>query len=563
MLLPHNSHSARRDSLIVPRYVALTRWKRAEEDNNADSKKTAMITVAIVVIAILAVSITIFVGLRILRKKQVAPKYLPTNGLKSRWRRWTSPKHKYQQPIDGERELTPSLHITRSQRDRHSSLSLARSAENLRDLGTEGEVTAGARSRSADPASSNDAGVDRNTSVRSVMTLPAYNPDPREHETVIGRAGERGGIDVVIEYPETMEEEEDRRDNEMESLYQIRRARRQEASDREERRRLRREARARGDWAEVERLRIQSRQRADSSATEEVTSAALIAEHQAATRTRERRVSSVQYADLGVARHDGSRVRGNSMNSFDSDNRPLLDSAASISGQSIHSRPISSRALQVETGRSFTHHRSPSATSVLSYSDAGTDDESFHNINIDQPAPTLRTSSNGTDFEIVNLNGGGPPQGTRSRASSASNRTFSPSFLTPLQTPGLPQEGSSDLGDSRIPIPIEDPPNYDGLGWENEEAPPYESPIRTRRPELPSLNAAAARQSSGTQERLDMGADSGVRSVSISPAGTPRTRSRSPGARGDAPRLPRMNSLPAIEVEMVSPIVEPGQRAER
>ncbi|KAK3068930.1 hypothetical protein LTS18_000474, partial [Coniosporium uncinatum] len=215
-------------------------------------------------------------------------------------------------------------------------LNLQRSSDNL------GQSNRDAESGNANNRNST-AGVDRNTSVRSVMTLPAYNPNPREHETVIAREGERGGIDVVISFPETVEEEEDRRDQEMESLYQIRRARREEAAAREERRRLRREARARGDWAEVERLRLESMMRADNTARagagagELESSQALIAEHQAATRQRERRVSSVQYADLGVARHDGSRVRANSTNSVDSDNRPLLDSAASISGQTMNS----------------------------------------------------------------------------------------------------------------------------------------------------------------------------------------------------------------------------------
>ncbi|KAF2785605.1 hypothetical protein K505DRAFT_6412, partial [Melanomma pulvis-pyrius CBS 109.77] len=93
------------------------------------------------------------------------------------------------------------------------------------------------------------AGVDRNTSVRSVMTLPAYSPAARENEQILGREGERGGIDTVLEFPETNDDEEQRREGEMESLYQIRLARRREAAEREERRQARREARARGDTA--------------------------------------------------------------------------------------------------------------------------------------------------------------------------------------------------------------------------------------------------------------------------------------------------------------------------
>jgi hypothetical protein len=91
----------------------------------------------------------------------------------------------------------------------------------------------------------NAAGVDRNTSVRSVMTLPPYSYAPRDHERVLAREGERGGMDNVVELPENGDDEERQREEEMESLYQIRLARRVEATDREARRQARREARAR------------------------------------------------------------------------------------------------------------------------------------------------------------------------------------------------------------------------------------------------------------------------------------------------------------------------------
>ena len=111
----------------------------------------------------------------------------------------------------------------------------------------------------------------------------------------------------MVEHPETAEEEEGRREEEMESLYQIRLQRRQEIADREARRQERRDARARGDQATLERLRQESTLRAqerDLSGT-----AAMIAEHQ--SKSRERRVGSVSYAELGVARHDGTRIRAN------------------------------------------------------------------------------------------------------------------------------------------------------------------------------------------------------------------------------------------------------------
>jgi len=176
----------------------------------------------------------------------------------------------------------------------------------------------------------NAAGVDRNTSIRSVMTLPAYSSAARENERVLAREGERAGMDNVIELPETVEDEERQREEEMESLYQIRLARRIEAADREARRQARREARARGDVQALADIRRRAEEAADLSVSQ-----MLIAEHQTRTRTREQRVSSVAYGDLGVARHDGTRIRANST---ESDNRPLLDSAASFSGQSGRSR---------------------------------------------------------------------------------------------------------------------------------------------------------------------------------------------------------------------------------
>ena len=107
---------------------------------------------------------------------------------------------------------------------------------------------------------------DRNTSVRSVITLPAYNATLNPSERLIAREGERAGVDTVIEFPETAEEEEARREEDMEALYQIRQVRRQEIEEREERRRDRQAARTAGDWARLEQLRLQSQLRARARA---------------------------------------------------------------------------------------------------------------------------------------------------------------------------------------------------------------------------------------------------------------------------------------------------------
>ncbi|KAF2856658.1 hypothetical protein T440DRAFT_5330 [Plenodomus tracheiphilus IPT5] len=282
-------------------------------------------------------------------------------------------------------------------------------------------------------SSTNAAGVDRNTSVRSVMTLPAYSPAVRDNERVLAREGERGGIDSVVELPETLDEEEQQREHEMESLYQIRLARRVEAADREARRQARRDARARGDVQALADIRRRAEEAADLSVSQ-----MLIAEHQNRTRSRDRRVSSVAYGDLGVARHDGTRLRANSS---ESDNRPLLDSAASISGQSGRSHGYTGNTLDLTD----SHQRGLSVTSISPSFDS---DYDF----ADASRTNSRSNGNSDDFEVVPLH----PETSHSSGSGAAS----------------PQ----------LEIPREDAPAY-------EDPPNYESPISSRAPQLPSIDA--------------------------------------------------------------------------
>lgn len=177
----------------------------------------------------------------------------------------------------------------------------------------------------------------RGQSIRSIITLPSYSRLPKEEEQVIAREGEREGMDMVVEFPETNEEEENRREEEMESLYQIRLRRREELADRDERRRLRREARAAGDTARLQQLSRDSLAAREANTTRPSASA-MLAEHQ--NRGRHRRISSVTYADIGHVRHDGSRIRANSN---DSDQRPLLDTARQ-STQSIFTMQSQARS---------------------------------------------------------------------------------------------------------------------------------------------------------------------------------------------------------------------------
>jgi len=299
------------------------------------------------------------------------------------------------------------------------------------------------------------------------MTLPEYraiaNPDK---ERTIAREGERGGMDVVIEFPETQDEEEARREQHMQTLYEIRLAR---TADREERR-ARREARRRGERVPSNisaRLRTpsgsapqtlgggvssllnveagdspRSSTPAISSRVQDVlasrsasTLAALIAEPEA-------RLPQVTYADIGVARPDGSRVRGSSVGS---DQRVLLGDAATMGNS--HSRQSSSGSINT-IPYNHGHARSASALSSTTYATA------YPNASTPSIARTTRRGSSDS-FQSVQLHGH--------------------------------RRQSSDLTDMR------DPPEYDRLQF--EEAPPYESPVGTRL-ELPPLTPAATRRSS-------------------------------------------------------------------
>lgn len=389
------------------------------------------------------------------------------------------PKGNYSSRLQ-ENSSVPTLHA------RSETRSARNSAFNLPDV----------ERAEAQETTQNGAGaeVDRHTSVRSVMTLPAYSRSVRETEQILGREGDRDGIDIVIEQPETVDEEEERREEEMESLYQIRLQRRREIADREARRRERRDARSRGDHETLRRLHEESSQRVQER--EEGGTRAMIAEHN--SRSRDRRVSSVSYAELGVARHDGTRIRANSSES----DRPLLDSAASIGGGTI--RPWSTN----DSSSLHTHHRNYSTSSVISLSETETEND----------IPFGRA---GADFEVVQMN-----QSSHSRNTSRNNQTAASSRSRASSNAGNgppPIDTSVDLGEAQIPSA--DPPSYDSAGF--EEAPPYTSPIEERDP------AAQQRQSRPISQ--------------VTPS------SATPSASG-APTLPDISRLPSIRIGHATPV---------
>jgi len=374
-------------------------------------------------------------------------------------------------------------------------------------------------------------GVDRNTSVRSVMTRPAYHQSDRQNEQVLGREGERGGIDVVIEFPETVDEEEQRREEEMEALYQVRLARRGENEEREERRRLRREARERGDYVALR--EIQARARASSSASTGRSVEELRAEHDRIKKERQRAVSSVSYADLGVARHDGTRLRANSE---ESERTGLLGDAESIAASSHY------------------HRRDRSASSVLS----------IDTMYSDLPSPGL----------------------TRSRGNSRASRPESPlrRMSVQSQTEGTPTENGGRAGSSPEIIDHEDFPPHSPPGYENilldtprdehphhaEPPPDYMSPVLARGEQSPTVerditnmertDTLSTRRTSATHvaqlmaDRRTSSSGSGDLAASRNPMGDRRT-SRGLGGIPQLPSL-RLASLPSIQVDPGSPAVE-------
>ncbi|KAI5803880.1 hypothetical protein EDC01DRAFT_476874 [Geopyxis carbonaria] len=261
---------------------------KAQHRRNLDGttyRQNQALIIAVIFVGLIVFLFLTYLLLRCIRRRNnEPPKFFP-EPLKKRWRAWRPGT--YTSPGNN----TPRLPSTRS---RHRN---------------QGQ------------------GVSRVESIRSIMTLPEYRPVPApDRERTIGREGERGGIDVVIEFPETIDEEEDRREEHMQALYEIRLARQLErAAERES-----------GDLS----ASLNAARRPGSSTSggpaddpnrPASSTASLIAALQS-VQEREQRMSQVSYASVGVTRPDGTRVRP----STDSD-RPLLETSAPMGTSSIRS----------------------------------------------------------------------------------------------------------------------------------------------------------------------------------------------------------------------------------
>ena len=356
------------------------------------------------------------------------------------------------------------------------------------------------------------------------MTLPPYRPRALEGESVLGREGERDGIDVVVEMP-TAEADEDLREEEMDTLYQIRLARRRHQEERDERREARRSARARGDRAALETIRQQSRSATTDNPRE---LERLRAEHTRAQEQRQCAISSVSYADLGVARHDGTRIRANSN---ESERMGLLSDAASIGASGR-----SPSALSQNFPRPDAHQRGHSASSVLSINTTHSDDLGQQ---LQEPAP-----------------------GSRSRTSSISRAGSSPELIDAAE---------ADMGEGSLPS--HSPPGYDEVSL--NDLTPQQSRTESPYPEPPPDYSAASGPTETRNKRLsahvaDVAAEASTADAdatsSTVPDATDGEVSRSSsndrqGSRSTARVIPQLPSLRLAQLPQI--VIEPSSAVPR
>lgn len=276
------------------------------------------------------------------------------------------------------------------------------------------------------------------------------------------------------------------REDEMESLYQIRLARREQISNRDERRRLRAEARASGDALPLREFESRTRASSNGATVEE-----LRAHHVEMRERRQRAVSSVSYHDLGVARHDGTRVRANSQ---ESERIGLLSDAASID-----------RSIRSPSAIHVRHHSSGSVMSFESVSD--------------MPSPGIPRSGATT-----------PRLGHHNRAGS------SPEII-----------GEADLGDQSVGQ--HSPPEYDEVSLDDFRS-RAGTPVNLNEP--PPEYSGRNDAQSWTGNLADRVTDGDLSSASnVSPTDTGADRPVSSRGVGGTPQLPslRIGQLPQIVVE--------------
>lgn len=473
-----------------------------------------------VIIIVIVVVICLYLFLRLYRARNAEPKYLP-KPLKKLWSKWdvtTTSNAKYARTGEAD-----DGHFNRRMRQRTAQDDLN---DTLQDISVAQRLANG-------PPNPQD-GVNRNTSVRSVMTLPAYRPNATDTEQVLGREGERGGIDTVVELP-TAEDEEALREEEMAALYQIRLARRRQIAERDARREERRLARERQDHRALAEIRERARVAAEN-AHREVDG--LRESHDAVKESRTRAVSSVSYADVGVVRADGTRLRANSN---ESERMGLLSDAGSIA--------LSTR----ESRASLQHRRAPSGHSVMSIDTLGSNAGGAGSA---AGSPGLLTGHHSRTSSRGGL-GGSYSMATVPRSGSAMSQRAGSS-------PELIDAAEADIGDSDMPGPS--PPGYDDVSLEEitpamshqSAASGRNSPYNEPPPEYTSPTATETRQKRLSAQMADLAAGQQQQQH----LNTPETQAESSQGRrgsrgvGGIPQLPslKLSRLPQIVIEPSSAI---------
>lgn len=268
----------------------------------------------------------------------------------------------------------------------------------------------------------------------------------------------------------------------MNTLYQIRLARRRQMAEKDELRRQQNEARRRNDSGTLADIRARSRAAINASELDE-----LPREVSRIQGTRQRSVSRVSYADLGVARPDGTRIRANSK---ESERMELLSDAASIALSSQSCAP--SLAL---------HRRHRSASSLESV------DSDF--------LPSISAVSRGA------LQSEGPTPGGAARAGRNAEHV------------------EEDLGEATIP-----PPDYNDSSPNRDEEPARSfTPLYGPPPDYPGrFRPVAETSDSVARPAAQRGLEAGL-AASVKPQAGRRS--------GGIPQLPslRVSGLPAIVVE--------------
>ncbi|KAK6538700.1 hypothetical protein TWF694_010274 [Orbilia ellipsospora] len=275
--------------------------------------QSGIVITIVAIIGIVIASFVFYIILKSLRVRYKDPKYLPGSWLKKKWTNWD----------------VMGYHAT----------------ENGAGGSNQARINRVARSRANIEI---NRALDRQNSVRSVITLPPYREMAEmDLERTIGREGERDGLDTITQFPETADEEEARREERMQAMYELRLQRRAQRAAREARERGRDgsvtsltsttnassqnnngNGNGNGNGSSVSLTAMDMEAGGSGRTASELTAAIL--------NDRTRRLSEVSYGEVGYARHDGSRIRASSSNrnnSTTSDSQPLLSDNASGAGR--------------------------------------------------------------------------------------------------------------------------------------------------------------------------------------------------------------------------------------